>query len=142
VSQPERLLLDTHVWLWLALGTSGRIAPASLRALEETGRSSGLMVSIISIWELALLVARERVVLPLPLNDWVGLALSRPEIRLVGLSRPNTVIDSVNLPGELHADPADRFLIATARNRRATLATHDDRIIAYGQLGHVKVLRV
>jgi PIN domain nuclease of toxin-antitoxin system len=142
VTQPVRLLLDTHVWLWLALGTSGKIAPAPLKALEETARSSGLMVSIISIWELALLVARERVILPLPLNDWVGLALSRPEIRLVGLSRPNTVIDSVNLPGELHADPADRFLIATARNRRATLATRDDRIIAYGQLGHVKVLRV
>jgi PIN domain nuclease of toxin-antitoxin system len=142
VSDPERLLLDTHVWLWLALGTAGKIPPAALKVIEEIARSGGLMVSIISIWELALLVARERVVLPLPLNDWVGLALSRPEIRLLGLSRPNTVIDSVNLPGELHADPADRFLIATARNRRATLATHDDRIIAYGQLGHVKVLRV
>ena len=142
MSRPERLLLDTHVWLWLALGMAGKIPPATLRVLEETGRSSGLMVSIISVWELALLVARERVVLPLPLNDWVSLALSRPEIRLVGLSRPNTVIDSVNLPGEIHADPADRFLIATARNRRATLATHDDRIIAYGQLGHVKVLGV
>ena len=142
MSHPERLLLDTHVWLWLALGLAGKIAPAALRVLEETARSSGLMVSIISIWELVLLVARDRVVLPLPLNDWVGLALSRPEIRLVGLSRPNTVIDSVSLPGEIHADPADRFLIATARNRRATLATHDDRIIAYGQLGHVKVLRV
>ena len=142
MSPPERLLLDTHVWLWLALGASGKIAPAALKVLEETARSSGLMVSIISIWELALLVARERVVLPLPLSDWVGLALGRPEIRLVGLSRPNTAIDSGNLPGELHADPADRLLIATARNRRATLATHDDRIIAYGQLGHVRVLRV
>ncbi|MGH8265849.1 MAG: VapC toxin family PIN domain ribonuclease, partial [Steroidobacteraceae bacterium] len=73
---------------------------------------------------------------------WVALALSRPEIRLVGLTQPNTVLDSVTLPGEIHADPADRFLIATARNRRATLVTHDDGIIAYGQSGHVKVLRI
>jgi PIN domain nuclease of toxin-antitoxin system len=142
VSHPERVLLDTHVWLWLALGSAGKIAPTVLKALEEAARSGGLLVSIVSVWELALLVARERVVLPLPLNEWVELALSRPEIRLVGLSRPNTVIDSVNLPGEIHADPADRFLIATARSRRAMLATHDERIIAYGHSGHVKVLRV
>jgi len=142
MTSPERLLLDTHVWLWLALGTAKRIAPAAREILEETGRAGGLMVSIVSIWELALLVARARVVLPLPVTDWVALALSRPEIRLVGLTRPDTVIDSVNLPGEIHADPADRFLIATARSRRATLATHDDEIIAYGRAGHVKVLEI
>jgi len=100
------------------------------------------MVSVVSIWELALLVARAKIVLPLPLNDWVAQALSPPEIRLIGLTHPGTVIDSVNLPGEIHADPADRFLIATARNRRATLVTHDDKIIAYGQSGHVRVLAI
>lgn len=142
MSRAQRVLLDTHVWLWLALGTARKIQPGALRILEETGRSAGLMVSIVSIWELALLVARQRVVLPLPLNEWVALALGRPEIRLVGLSRPNTVIDAVNLPGEIHADPADRFLIATARSHRAALATHDERILAYGQSGHLKVLAV
>lgn len=140
MSRPERVLLDTHVWLWLAFATPRRIPPSALRMLEEAGKSGGLMVSIVSIWELALLVARQRVVLPLPLGEWVALALARPQIRLVGLSRPNTVIDAVNLPGEIHADPADRLLIATARNRRAALATHDERILAYGQSGHLKVL--
>jgi PIN domain nuclease of toxin-antitoxin system len=142
VTRPERVLLDTHVWLWLALGTARRIPQAALRILEDTGKVSGLMVSIVSIWELALLVARERIVLPLPLNEWVPLALSRPEIRLLGLSRPETFIDAVNLPGEIHADPADRFLIATARSRRVTLATHDERILAYGESGHVRVLAI
>lgn len=142
MSRPERLLLDTHVWLWLALGTAKRIPPAALKILEETARSTGLMVSIVSVWELALLVARGRVVLPLPLSEWVALALGRPEIRLVGLTQPSTVIDSVNLPGQFHADPADRFLIATARNRRATLVTHDGEIIGYGQSGHVRVLPI
>ena len=99
-------------------------------------------MSIVSIWELAMLVARERIALPLPLNEWIALALSRQEIRLVGLTRPDTVIDAVNLPGEIHADPADRFLIATARNRRATLATHDDGILAYGESGHLRVLAI
>jgi PIN domain nuclease of toxin-antitoxin system len=142
VSRPERLLLDTHVWLWLSLGTPKKIPTAILQVLEEAGKSNGLMVSIVSIWELALLVARDRIVLPLPLSDWVALSLSRPEIRLVGLTRPATAIDSVYLPGEIHADPADRFLIATARSQRARLATHDEKIIAYGRAGHIKVLEV
>ena len=142
MSRPERVLLDTHVWLWLSLGVPKKIPPAVLQVLEETGKANGLMVSIVSIWELALLVARERVVLPLPIHDWVPLALSRPDFRLIGLTRPTTVIDSVHMPGEIHVDPADRFLIATARSRRAKLATHDEKIIAYGRAGHVKVLEV
>ena len=142
MSRPERLLLDTHVWLWLALGTPKKIAPAARKIIEEVGRSVGVLVSIVSIWEIAQLEARRRIVLPLPLYDWVALALNRPEIKLVGLSRPATVIDSVNLPGEPHADPADRFLIATARARRAALVTHDEKIIEYGKAGHVKVMAV
>lgn len=138
----ERLLLDTHVWLWLALGTPKRIPPSALKVLEESAQTSSLLVSIVSVWELALLVGRGRIVLPQPLGDWIALALSRAEITLVGLNRPSTVVDSVNLPGELHADPADRFLIATARARRAMLVTHDEHIIAYGRSGHVRILAI
>jgi PIN domain nuclease of toxin-antitoxin system len=75
-------------------------------------------------------------------NDWFSLAISRPEIELVGSSRPATIVDSVKLTGEIYSDPADRFLIATARARRAVLATHDEKIITYGNAGHVKVLAV
>lgn len=142
MSRSERVLLDTHVWLWFSLGTPKKIPPAALQVLEEAGKANGLMVSIVSIWELALLVVRDRIVLPLPLTDWVALALSRPEVKLVGLSRPTTAIDSVYLPGEIHGDPADRFLIATARSHRVRLATHDEKIIAYGRAGHVKILEV
>jgi PIN domain nuclease of toxin-antitoxin system len=46
------------------------------------------------------------------------------------------------LPAELHGDPADRMLIATARIHRLTLATRDARILAYGKAGLVDVLRV
>jgi PIN domain nuclease of toxin-antitoxin system len=142
MNRGERVLLDTHVWLWLALGTPRRIAPAALKSLEDAGRAGTLMVSIVSVWEVALLVARGRIVLPLPLGEWVTLALRRPEIRLVGLNHPSIVIDSVSLPGEPHADPADRFLIATARAHRALLATHDEGILSYGQSGHVHVLAI
>lgn len=139
---PERLLLDTHVWLWLSLGTPNRFEPAAREILEAVGAAGGLLVSIVSVWELALLVTRNRVVLPLPIRDWVALAFERPDIKPIGLTRPNTAIDSVFLPGDVHGDPADRFLIATARRRRIALATRDERIIAYGRAGHLKVLEV
>lgn len=142
MTRPERLLLDTHVWLWLALGIPQKFEPTMLQTLEGAGASGGLLVSIVSVWELALLVARNRVVLPLPIRDWVAAAFARPDVRLIGLARANTAIDSVCLPGEIHGDPADRFLIAIARRRGIPLATRDEKIIAYGRAGHVKVLEV
>lgn len=142
MKRPERLLLDTHVWLWFSLGTPDKFSPAVLEVLEAAGAAGGLLVSIVSVWELALLVARNRIVLPLPIRDWVALAFARPDIKLIGLTRPNTAIDSVFLPGDIHGDPADRILIATARRRRITLATRDEKIIDYGRTGHVKVLEV
>ena len=140
MSDTPRLLLDTHIWLWVALGTTRKIRSSVLESIEDAAKASGVLVSIVSIWEIALLVARERLFLPLPLHEWIALALARPQIKLVGLSRPATVIDSVNLPGEFHTDPADRFLIATARAQRAVLVTRDEKIIKYSATGHVNVM--
>lgn len=142
MSGAERLLLDTHVWVWLALGIRGKIPPAVIRAIEQAGKSGGLFVSIISVWEIGMLSARQRLVLPMSVNEWISRALSRPEIQLLGLNKVATVLDSVALPGECHPDPADRFLIATARAQRAALVTHDQRIIEYGHSGSVRVLEV
>jgi PIN domain nuclease of toxin-antitoxin system len=134
------VLLDTHIWLWASLGIRGKISTGTVKAVEEAAIAGGLLVSIISVWEIALLVSRGKVALPAPLDDWMQFALSRPDVRLVGLTRPSLVIDSVNLPGEFHGDPADRFLVATARAHRAKLATHDRKIIEYARAGHVEVL--
>ena len=53
---------------------------------------------------------------------------------------PEIAVESCFLPGEFHNDPADRFLVATARLKNAALVTRDQRIIEYGNQGHVKVL--
>ena len=108
----DRLLLDTHVWLWLALGVPGTIKPALRKAIERAGESTTLFVSI----------------------------LARPEITLLGLTQPRTAIDSCRLPGAFHADPADRLLVATARSENAALVTRDRKILDYAATGHVRVL--
>ena len=135
-----RLLLDTHVWLWLASGTPEKLKPHARKALEQASASSPLLVSIISVWEVALLESKQRLRLPMSLNEWVERALDRPDIRLIGLEHATTVIDSCRLPGDFHPDPADRLLVATARRENAVLVTHDRKILDYGKTGHVRVL--
>ncbi len=134
------LLLDTHIWLWLVCGVQGKISPPTLRTIERVGQRRALFISIISVWEIALLESKRRIALPMPAQKWMARALDNPEIQLIGLDAPEIVLDSCHLPEEFHADPADRFLVATARARNATLVTADQRILDYSKLGHVKTL--
>ncbi|TDI36824.1 MAG: hypothetical protein E2P02_24165 [Acidobacteria bacterium] len=88
-----------------------------------------------------MLQERQRVTLSLPVERWRRIVLETSgfiEAPLTG----EIAIESVNLPGVLHNDPADRMLIATARLSGWTLATRDDRILSYGTAGHVDVLRL
>lgn len=134
------LLLDTHIWLWLACGMQGKIGTSTLRAIEQAGQRRGLFISIISVWEIALLESKRRIVLPMPTQKWVARALDNPGIKLIALDEPEIVLDSCQLPEQFHADPADRFLVATARARNAVLVTADQRILDYSKSGHVKTL--
>lgn len=137
---PDRLLLDTHAWIWLAFGTTDQFQSEVLDAIERASASDALLVSIVSVWEVALLEARQRLRLPMTVDEWIKRALDRPDIRLIGLDQTRTVIDSCRLPGVFHADPADRLLVATARSANAMLVTRDRKILNYSAGGHVRVL--
>ena len=135
------LLLDTHVWLWYAEGVADRLRPASIRKLEEARQGDGLLVSAISVWEIGMHAARGRIQLAVPLRDWVERALAAPGIRLAPLDAA-VAAESTLLPGEPQGDPADRFLIATARTHDVALATRDAGILAYAKQGFVRAMRV
>ena len=91
------------------------------------------------MWELAQLEAARRIELELDVRVWVARALSFPGVRVSSLS-PTIAIESTRLPGDIHRDPADRILIATARLRGASLVTADKRIIHYSKGKHVRVV--
>ena len=86
-----------------------------------------------------MLVRKRRLNLGATTRDWATRALSQPGVRLAPLT-PEIMIDSEELPGRIHGDPADRILIATTRALDATLVTRDRRILDYGAQGHVDVL--
>lgn len=136
------VLLDTHAWLWLCFGTSGVFTPQVRKRLAAADAARPLHVSIISTWEVAMLAAKGRVNLAMPTRAWVTQALSHPAMKQLALDDPAVVIESNELPGDFHADPADRLLVATARIGGYTLATRDRKILDYAAAGHVSVLRV
>jgi PIN domain nuclease of toxin-antitoxin system len=135
----ELLLLDTHCWLWAQLGQVERLSRRAVSALRNAESGGNLRVSVISIWELGMLVKHGRVALPMNIRSWVDEALTKPGISLAPLSA-EIAIESSSLPGNLHRDPADRIIVATARAWNATLLTKDQRLIDYSQQRHVRVL--
>jgi PIN domain nuclease of toxin-antitoxin system len=133
-----RLLLDTHVWIWIAFRDT-RLSARTLRAIQRAAAAGDLLVSPISAWEIGLLHGRRRLRLEKPVDAWVEEALAMPGLNVAALS-PQIAVASWLLPGPLHADPADRILIATAREADAKLVTADEEILAYAKLGHVAIL--
>jgi PIN domain nuclease of toxin-antitoxin system len=134
-SEPWPLLLDTHVWLWLEAGSDE--LSARDRGTIATALGAGrLHVAAISLWELALLASRRRVVLGQPTNLWFDKALADPAPIVEPLS-VRVAIESCALPGAFHRDPVDRMIVATARIIGATLMTRDRQILDYAAAGHV-----
>ena len=133
------LLLDTHCWLWAQLGLVRRLSQSALKAIQSAESEGGLRVSVISVWELAMLEKRGKLALPMDVRTWVEEALSKPGISVAPLT-PEIAIESVHLPGELHGDPADRMLVATARMLGATLLTKDAQLIRYSHQRHVRAV--
>lgn len=140
-ASPSLLLLDTHVWLWFALGRTERLAAPVRKKIETAAYDGKLAVSAISVWEIGMLEAKGRIVLGLPCEKWITTALALPGLRLIGLE-PEIAIASSRLPGEIQGDPADRILAATARAHNAVLATADERLLEYGKAGFMRVLDV
>ncbi len=132
------LLLDTHAAIWI---TEDRpLASAAVAALDAAYQAGSLvLVSAITAWEVGLLVARNRIRLVAKPEHWFQRLLAIPGIRLAELS-PDILIASSFLPGEPPRDPADRILLATARDLGATLITRDRLLLRYGEEGQVSTI--
>jgi PIN domain nuclease of toxin-antitoxin system len=134
------LLLDTHCWIWMQFGLQELFSARGLATLREAARQARLLVSVISVWEVALLESKGRIHLWVDCHTWVREALATPGLTLAPLT-PEIAVASTRLPGDLHGDPADRLIIATARAHGATLLTKDTKLLAYGRAGHASVMR-
>lgn len=119
------IVLDTHIWVWWVNGAAQ--LPPAYQAYIRAHESQGLGLSAISCWEVAKLVERGRLVLPCPVGQWLQQALAYPGVLLLPLS-PEVAVESTQLPGSFHRDPADQIIVATARIYHCPLVTIDQNI--------------
>jgi len=127
----HKLLLDTHVWIWLASGNS-ILSLSTRNAINRAKEREHLFISPISIWEISMLVERKRIALEMDVSDWLNQWIESPGIQIAQFSIPVALLSN-RLPGSLHNDPADRILIATAYHENAVLITADGKILSYAK---------
>ncbi|MBE9011381.1 type II toxin-antitoxin system VapC family toxin [Pseudanabaenaceae cyanobacterium LEGE 13415] len=123
------ILLDTHTWLWW-LHTPEQLSNRARNSITLNENQDAILVSTISVWEVAVKHSAGKLLLPLPINEWFALAKTRPGITIEPLN-PLDTIESTQLPNEFHKDPADRILVAIARRYDIELVTCDHKILKY-----------
>ncbi|MDA0578022.1 MAG: type II toxin-antitoxin system VapC family toxin [Verrucomicrobia bacterium] len=123
------ILLDTHVVVWLA-SAPGQLSKAAGRILKQ--HPATLHISVVSAWEIALLVKRGRLELPLPPGEFISRAIRHHGLVELPLER-RVAERAVALP-DIHNDPFDRILVAECLERGGTLISRDTTLPRYPRL--------
>lgn len=132
------LLLDTCALLWSA-GVDGQSAKLNEHLMRARAEDLELWVSPITAWELGNLVERKRLGLARPILPWFEEMAARAGLRQTEVNA-RVLAASTELPGVLNRDPADRIIVATAREYGMRIVTRDRRILNYADKGHVMAL--
>jgi PIN domain nuclease of toxin-antitoxin system len=129
------ILLDTCAAIWLV---NGDPMTAQSRAAIAAAQASGVGVHVspISAWEIATLVARNRLQLASSPELWFGRLVALPGMRSAAMP-PDLLMASAFLPGTPPRDPADRIIAATARVYDQAIVTRDGELTLYAQAGHI-----
>ena len=120
------VLLDTHVWVWWLSG-SDRLSKREALALDALAAKGELRLAAISLWEVQMAFVKGRFIPEDGFERWLRIAAAPETIQVLPPDVP-VALALNSLPQRLHADPADRLIVATARAYRCELATHDDTL--------------
>ncbi|MDR7946681.1 twitching motility protein PilT [Achromobacter insolitus] len=123
------IVLDTHALVWWVAGDP-QLSRSAREAIEAEAQDGEILVSAISAWEVAMLAKAGRLALTLDAGAWLDTVAEVPAIRFVPVD-VRISVQSVDLPGEFHKDPADRIIVATARHYSVPLISADLKIRDY-----------
>ncbi len=132
-----KLLLDTCAIIWLMNGVE--LDQDAVSLIDNAAKAEQVFVSPVTAWEIALLSRKGKIATTMAAIEWYERVVDLPGIQELPLNA-SIMTASVELPGVLHRDPADRMLIASARSNDLTLVTRDQAILAYAEKGFVKAL--
>lgn len=134
----NKLLLDTCATIWLS--EDAPLSDQAIDAIDQASdRGEAVYVSPITAWEIGLLVAKGRLSSITHPAAWFKRLMSLDQIRLAPMM-PDILVAASFLPGQPHNDPADRIIMATAREQGLTIVTRDRLILNYAEAGHVLAL--
>lgn len=121
------LLLDTHVWLWLAVD-SNRLSRSALAAIRRATEYCSISVASISLWELASQFDQGRIRAPGTIQSSVRAMVDSTSGVVHEISAEIAAL-AIAFPPDLSADPADRLIAATARSLGLPLVTRDRQML-------------
>ncbi len=133
-----RILLDTCAVIWT--GNNTKISTAADTAIDQChGRGEKLLVSPVTAWELGLLVSKGRYRFSSNVDEWFAKFMENTAVESSKLTSDDLIASSY-LPGTPPNDPADRIIIATARQYGYRIMTRDSKILDYASEGYVNAI--
>jgi PIN domain nuclease of toxin-antitoxin system len=134
----QPLLLDTCAALWFAAGIP--MTEKAMTAMADAARADmDIQISPVTAWEIGLMARKGRFRSSVSPQRWFDRLRALPGLAICSLT-PEVLLASSFLPDELHADPADRMLVATAREHDFVLVTRDRALLDYAARGHLNVI--
>jgi PIN domain nuclease of toxin-antitoxin system len=134
------LVLDTHIFLWSALQPSN-LSKAIRNDIALAQEKNQLLLSAISLWEIAMLSFKKRVYIYEPIKDFL-LSIAGINGLMIQAISAEIAAESVLLVDNFHGDPVDRMIVATTKVGGGILATRDEKILKWASSGHIKTLPV
>lgn len=123
----KRILLDTHVLLWIFL--EPKRVPAHVKSFLRDDPKTEVYFSHVSSWEIAIKFGRGKLALPQPPDDFVRSRVSKAGWLHLPIELDH-VLGVSRLPDH-HRDPFDRLLVAQARAENMSVLTTDPRFADY-----------
>lgn len=122
------IVVDTHIIVWDAIAPD-RLSAAAEKALTQADRDGEIVISEISLWEIAMLMKKKRLTVATEYKAFIDLILQSRNYTLQNLA-PEIADASVHLDMGKNKDPADHIIAATAQVSDFPLITADQQIHA------------
>jgi len=118
--------IDTHIIIWEALDAD-KLSKNAKFAFEKAKESDGLIICDISLWEISMLISKNRLEIEIPFLEFIALLRATRNYKMQSIT-PEIADISTNLFLEINSDPADRIIAATSIYCNSLLITADQNL--------------